>query len=60
MLAHNITAALQADVPSFIEKKADGGKNVVFFKLIIGFQKNNKTWTLEKRYSDFDALDKLL
>lgn len=26
----------------------------------IGFTKNSKSWTILKRYSDFDALDKTL
>ena len=39
----------------------DGGKNnVIFFKIAIGFLKNNKRWFLEKRYSEFDGLDKTL
>lgn len=47
------------DIPSFEEKKADGGKNnVIFYKVVVGFSKNNKRWFLEKRYSEFDALDK--
>ena len=49
------------DIPSFEERKVDGGKNnVVFYKLVIGFQKNNKKWFLLKRYSEFDTLDKFL
>lgn len=52
---------MTAEVHSFEEKKIDGGKNnVIFYKLIIGFVKNNKRWILEKRYSDFDALDKAI
>ena len=47
------------DIPSFEEKKVDGGKsNVIFYKVVVGFSKNNKRWFLEKRYSEFDALDK--
>lgn len=50
---------MQVDIPSHEEQKVDGGKNtVVFFKMIVGFTKNNKKWVLMKRYSDFDALDK--
>ena len=50
---------MTADIPTFEEKKIDGGKNlIVFYKLFIGFSKNNKRWFLEKRYSDFDVLDK--
>lgn len=30
----------------------------MFYKMIIGFTKNNKQWSLLKRYSDFDTLDK--
>jgi len=42
-------------VPSFSEKKIDGGKNnVIFYKVVVGFQKNNKRWVLEKRYNEFD------
>lgn len=33
---------------------------VVYFKMCIGFTKNNKRWYLDKRYSDFDALDQSL
>lgn len=54
-------AVMNIDVPSFTERKIDGGKNnVVFYNVVVGFQKNNKTWTLEKRYSQFDELDKNL
>lgn len=48
---------MKAEIPTFEEKKLDG-KNVVFFKLVVGFVKTNKQWTIDKRYSDFDALDK--
>jgi len=49
------------DIPSFEEKKVDGGKNnVVFYNVAFGFQKNNKKWFLLKRYSEFDNLDKQL
>jgi len=52
---------MTADVPSYEEKRIDGGKNnVIFYKLQIGFSKNNKRWFLLKRYSDFDTLDKVL
>ena len=50
---------MNAEIPSFEEKKIDGGKNnVVFYKMVVGFTKNNKKWFLLKRYSDFDALSK--
>jgi hypothetical protein len=50
---------MNASIDSFEEKKIDGGKNnVVFYKLIIGFNKNNKKWFIMKRYSDFDNLQK--
>ena len=55
----NVTATMTIDVPSFTERK-DGASNVVFYNVVIGFQKNNKSWTLQKRYSEFDALDKNL
>jgi hypothetical protein len=52
---------MAAEVHSFEEKKIDGGKNnVVFYKIAISFLKNNKRWFLQKRYSEFDALDKIL
>ena len=48
---------MNASIDSYEEKKIDGGKNnVVFYKMIIGFMKNNKKWFIMKRYSDFDAL----
>ena len=57
----NFIQSMSVDVPSFEEKKVDGGKNnVVFFKVIFGFIKGNKRWFLEKRYSEFDQLDKTL
>ncbi len=50
---------MHASIDSFEEKKIDGGKNnVVFYKMIVGFSKNNKKWFIMKRYSDFDALQK--
>ena len=55
----NVIAAMTADVPSFSERK-EGSATVVFFNVVLGFQKNNKTWTVQKRYSEFDALDKYL
>ena len=50
---------MTCEIPSFQEKKVDG-KTVVFFKVTVGFSKNNKGWCLEKRYSEFDALDKAM
>lgn len=48
---------MTAEIPSFEEKKIEGGKNlVVFYKMLVGFTKNNRRWVLYKRYSDFDAL----
>ena len=55
----NVIAAMTVDVPSFTERK-EGGATVVFFNVVLGFQKNNKSWTVPKRYSEFDALDKFL
>ena len=55
----NVIAMMTADVPSFSERK-EGSATVVFFNVVIGFQKNNKTWTVQKRYSEFDVLDKFL
>ena len=49
---------MTGEVHSFEEKKEGAKNNVIFYKVIIGFVKNNKRWFLEKRYSDFDALDK--
>ena len=55
----NNIQSMMIDIPSFEEKKIDGGKsNVIFYKVVVGFSKNNKRWFLEKRYSDFDALDR--
>jgi hypothetical protein len=53
----NNIASMKVNIASFDEKKIDGGKNVVFYKMVIGFTKNNKNWFIEKRYSDFDALN---
>ena len=50
---------MNAEISSF-EEKTIGGKNVVFYRVQIGFMKNNKKWIISKRYSDFDALDKIL
>ena len=47
------------DVPNFTERK-DAGATVVFYNVVVGFQKNNKSWTLQKRYYEFDGLDKNL
>lgn len=55
----NNIQSMMLDIPSFEEKKVDGSKNnVIFYKVVVGFSKNNKRWFLEKRYSDFDTLDK--
>ena len=51
---------LTIDIPEFIERMDGGKNNVIFYKVVIGFSKNNKKWILEKRYSEFDALDKSL
>ena len=52
---------MTVEVPSFEERKIDGGKNnVVFFKVEIGFTKNKRRWVLMKRYSEFDALEQAL
>jgi hypothetical protein len=49
------------EIPTFEEKRVDGGKGtVVFFKMVIGFTKNNRRWTILKRYSDFDNLNTLI
>lgn len=54
----NNIASMKCSINSFEEKKVDGGKNaVVFYKMQVGFTKNNKTWYIEKRYSDFDSLN---
>lgn len=57
----NHIQSLIVDIPSYEERKVDGGKNnVVFYRMVVGFQKNNKRWVVDKRYSEFDALDKSL
>jgi len=57
----NIIVSMSIEIASFEERKVEGGKgNVVFYKMQIGFLKSNKRWFLEKRYSDFDALDKII
>lgn len=58
----NMIIGLTAEVISYEEKRIDNGKNtVVFFKLQIGFSKGSKKrWWLNKRYSEFDTLDKVL
>jgi len=54
----NNIASMTINIGSFEEKKIDGGKNaVVFYKMQVGFTKNNKSWYLEKRYSEFDTLN---
>ena len=55
----NICASMNAEISSFEEKKIDK-TTVVFYKMIIGFTKNNKKWFILKRYSDFDTLTKTL
>ena len=60
-LNQNVISSMTADINQFVENNANGAKNiVVFYKLVIGFSKNNKQWALMKRYSDFDGLDKVL
>ena len=49
---------LTIEVPSFKEAWKDG-KQVVFFNIIIT-SRGGKKWTLDKRYSEFDALDKAI
>ena len=51
---------MNAEILSYEERVTDGKNNVVFYKVQIGFTKNNKKWVLSKRYSEFDALDKLI
>ena len=46
------------EVPGFEERKINGS-NVVFYKIVIN-TRGGKSWTLEKRYSEFDELDKSL
>jgi len=50
---------MTAEIPSFQEKTIDKA-NVVFYKLQIGFTKNNKRWEILKRYSEFSELDDVL
>jgi len=41
----NNIQGMMVEVPSYEEKKMDGGKNnVIFYKIIVGFTKNNKKW----------------
>jgi hypothetical protein len=47
---------LAANVVSFEEKIVDGGKKVVFYKVMVGFLIGNNNWIMEKRFSDFDSL----
>ena len=49
---------MNADIPSYEMRMPDGKNNVVFYKVHIGFTKNNKKWVMNKRYSEFDTLDK--
>ena len=57
----NNIASMIINISTFVEKKIDGGKNaVVFYKMQVGFTKNNKSWWLEKRYSEFDSLNTML
>lgn len=52
---------MNVEIISYSEKKTEGSKsNVVFYKMQLGFLKNNKRWYIDKRYSEFDALDKSL
>ena len=47
-------------MPSYEEKIIDRN-SIVYYKMTVGFATGIKRqWTLEKRYSDFDALDKML
>lgn len=45
-------------MPGYKEAYKDG-KSVVFFNMVIQSRGNNK-WELDKRYSEFDSLDKVL
>ena len=55
----NVIVSLTADIIGFEEKHIEKN-NVIFYKMQIGFTKNNKRWFQLKRYSDFDTLDKVL
>jgi hypothetical protein len=48
---------MNAEINSY-EERMIGNKNVVFYKVQIGFTKNNRKWILTKRYSEFDDLNK--
>ena len=58
-MTKNVIAVMTIEIPSFTERK-ENGATVVFYNVSIGFSKNSKTWTLQKRYSEFDSLDKSL
>lgn len=51
----NSIRSLVAGVLSFEDKRVDG-KNAILFKVMIGFEKGNKKWFIEKRFSEFDKL----
>jgi len=54
----NNIQSLSVEVPSYKEAYKDG-KSVVFFNMVIQ-SRGNKKWELDKRYSEFDSLDKVL
>ena len=48
--------SLDVMVPSFETKTVDG-KSVTFFAVTFAVLPKGRTWSLQKRYSDFDALN---
>ena len=54
-----ITSTISAEIPEFTEKYVDG-KTITFYKVNITNNFSKQTWTLEKRYSEFEYLYKTL
>ena len=59
MTEQYITSTISAEIPEFTEKYVDG-KTITFYKVNITNNFSKQTWTLEKRYSEFEYLYKTL
>lgn len=54
-----IASTITAEIPEFLEKYVEG-KTITFYKVNITNNFSKQTWTLEKRYSEFESLYKNL
>lgn len=54
-----INSTIGVTVPEFLEKYIDK-KTITFYKIEVTNHFSKTNWTLEKRYSDFDSLNKAL